>query len=105
MMELEWDYASECIINDVVIEKLKGYQEVIIFGAGDSGSWAHGLLKRHGLKIKAFCDNCKKLWGRVKHGISIESFDNAVKKIPTGCYMHCVHVGRGDIGANQRMQS
>ena len=63
-MELEWDCASECIINDVVIEKLKGYQEVIIFGAGDSGSWAYGLLKRHGLKIKAFCDNCKKLWGR-----------------------------------------
>ncbi len=81
-MELEWDCASECIINDVVIEKLKGYQEVIIFGAGDSGSWAYGLLKRHGLKIKAFCDNCKKLWGRVKHGISIESFDNAVKKYP-----------------------
>ena len=82
MMDLEWAYASRSIVNGNLIKKLKEYREIIIFGAGDSGSWAYGLLIKNGLKIKAFCDNCENRWGEIKHGIPIEPFEIAVKKYP-----------------------
>ena len=89
MMDLEWAYASRSIVNGNLIKKLKEYREIIIFGAGDSGSWAYGLLIKNGLKIKAFCDNCENRWG----------------EISTGGYMYCFYVGGRDMESNKGLQS
>lgn len=82
MMNLDWKGASKTIINNIVLRRLKEYEGVIIFGAGDSGSWAYRLLKEDGLVVKAFCDNNKHLWGERKYEICIESFEIAIQKYP-----------------------
>ncbi|MBP3458852.1 MAG: FkbM family methyltransferase [Lachnospiraceae bacterium] len=58
--ELEWVDGTSTFENDL-LEKVKTYNEVIIFGAGIGGRMTCDLLEEHGQseKIKAFSDNNK----------------------------------------------
>lgn len=81
-MRLEFDSATNNIIDTGVIKKLAEFETIIIFGAGQSGEWVFNLLRRYSIQPKCYCDNYQAKWGNLKKGIEIMSFENAIKKYP-----------------------
>lgn len=79
-MHLEFENATDSMVNEDTLNKLKKYQNVIIFGAGESGSWAADLLRRHNIFPKCYCDNSPRKWGGLKNGICIRSFEDAMQE-------------------------
>lgn len=81
-MNLDFKNATNTIISQETLEILRQYNSVIIFGAGDSGSWVFLLLKNNNIKIDAFCDNYKAKQGTIKEGLPVLSFEDAITKYP-----------------------
>ncbi len=54
-----------------------GEEEVVIVGCGRWGSLLVYLLKKHGLKVAAFCDNNEKLWGQTRDNLNVLSLRDA----------------------------
>lgn len=79
-MFLELGNATDNIINDSILKKLNNYQNVIIFGAGDSGNWAVNLMKQHNIFPKCYCDNSPRKWGKTKNGLCIRRFEDAIQE-------------------------
>jgi len=79
-MHLEFKESSPDIVSGNVIRKLKTYKSVIVFGGGDSGSWAVHLLRQNGILPVCYCDNSPRKWGKTKDGLLIERFEDALKE-------------------------
>lgn len=79
-MHLELENATDSIINEDILNKLKNYQNIIIFGASDSGSWAANLLRQHNIFPKCYCDNSPRKWGEFKNGLCIRSYEDAMQE-------------------------
>lgn len=79
-MYLELENATNSIINEDILNRLRNYQNVIIFGAGDSGSWAADLLRQHNVFPQCYCDNSPRKWGKLKNGLRIRSFEDVMKE-------------------------
>ena len=77
-MYLEWEQATGCLIDSAILEKLKNYQNIIIFGAGDSGDWTLEFLRQHDIFPRCYCDNSQQKWGKEKNGLFIRKFTDAV---------------------------
>lgn len=60
-------------------ERVCGFHDVIIFGAGECGAVCYILLKNNGYtNIRCFCDNNTKLWGGTFMGAPVLSVEEAV---------------------------
>lgn len=59
------DKVSDSIIERNTLHNLKQYQNVIVFGAGDSGDWTVNLLRKNGIFPQCFCDNSPRKWGAI----------------------------------------
>lgn len=81
-MNLDYKNATTNIISDKNLKRIKQYNSVIVFGAGDSGTWVYMLLEKYGIEVNAYCDNYKAKQGTKKHGLPVLSFEEAVKKYP-----------------------
>ena len=79
-MYLEWEQATGCLIDSAILEKLKNYQNIIIFGAGDSGDWTLEFLRQHDIFPRCYCDNSQQKWGKEKNGLFIRKFTDAVQE-------------------------
>ena len=103
-MHLEFQGAREHIVDKTIIEILKTYQNVIVFGGGDSGEWAVNLLRRNDIFPKCYCDNSPRKWGKEKSGLKILPFETAIKKYSGAaiciasmwCEEICKQIGRYD---------
>lgn len=81
-MKLDFKNAVDGLVEKRVLKSLKKYNHVLIFGAGESGSWVKKLLEMHDIKPCCFCDNYKGKWGSIKCGLTVESFQHAMEKYP-----------------------
>ena len=81
-MWLDFENAISDLVEKDIIKNLKEYKDVLIFGAGESGSWVQKLLEKYNVKVCCFCDNYSGKWGTVKNGLPVESFQDAIKKYP-----------------------
>ncbi len=79
-MRIELDNAITDIVNNTVLKELKKDKNVIIFGAGASGDWAADLLRSHGIFPKCYCDNSSRKWGKMRNGLKIQPFTEAIKE-------------------------
>lgn len=80
MINLAWEKGIESVVNTQIISQLKQYEKLIVFGAGESGSWVVNLLRENDIYPVCFCDNYPGKWGKEKNGLKIESFEAAIKK-------------------------
>lgn len=60
-------------------ESYDKYKKIIIFGAGVTGEFVYDTLKKHGIKVDAFCDNVLGGKGK-KNGIPILRLEEITKK-------------------------
>lgn len=81
-MNLDWNHASSSIIDYKIIEYLKNFDEIIIFGAGQSGEWVLELLKQNYITPVCFCDNSPMKQNRFLCGLKVMSFDAAIELYP-----------------------
>ena len=81
-MNLDFENATNIIVSQETLKNIRHYNHVIIFGAGDSGSWVFLLLKNNNIKVDVFCDNYKAKQGTIKHGLPVLSFLDAIAKYP-----------------------
>ena len=79
-MKLNYEDGISSVIDTRIIGELKEYKNVIIFGAGESGQWALGLLRHYGIEPVCFCDNYPRKWGTEKGGLSVMPFEKAVNE-------------------------
>lgn len=77
-MNLDFENMTTDLVSHEILEKLKEYKKIIIYGAGDSGSWVFKLLTDSGLKITCFCDGNKDRWDEMKYGLPIISPDELI---------------------------
>ena len=56
-----------------IVDKLKEYKDIIVFGAGSYGCNLHYLLEKQGVKPKAFSDNDITKTGITKNGMKVIS--------------------------------
>lgn len=77
-MRLEYEKATDSIIDRHLLKELEKYRNIIVFGAGDSGDWAVNLLRKNKIFPVCFCDNSPRKWGELKNGLYIRSFEEAV---------------------------
>ncbi len=80
MLQLQWNNAVEDIIDIEVINSLRKYKNIVIFGAGESGGWVVHLLRHFNIEPKCYCDNYSDKWGKEKDGLRIFSFEDAIGK-------------------------
>lgn len=80
-MKLDFQHATKKIVRQDIINNILEKQ-VIIFGAGESGSWAKELLEKNEICVCAFCDNSKEKQKQLKHGLPVLSLENAVEQYP-----------------------
>ena len=66
MLQLQWNNAVEDIIDIEVINSLRKYKNIVIFGAGESGGWVVHLLRHFNIEPKCYCDNYSDKWGKEK---------------------------------------
>lgn len=81
-MKFKFENAIECLIEDTVIEELRKYKYILIFGAGESGSWVQMILEKYNIYPCCFCDNYREKWGTEKNGLPVESFEHAIELFP-----------------------
>lgn len=81
-MKLDFGKAVHSIVSDDIMERLKEYEDVIVFGAGQSGDWVVKLLRINGIFPKLYCDNSARKWGGYRNHLKIESFENAMSLYP-----------------------
>lgn len=83
LLKLDFQHATGSIVREDIIQKITGH-DIVVFGAGESGSWARILLERYGLNVSAFCDNSKEKQGQWKNGVPIMSLEEAISLYPEG---------------------
>lgn len=81
-MKLQYGSATDKLINKSAMESLCRYKSIIIFGAGESGSWVFNILESYGFNPSCYCDNYKRKWGTIKDGLRVYSFEEAINKYP-----------------------
>lgn len=81
-MNLDLDNAVNNIVDENKIKKLKEFEDVIVFGAGQSGEWVTKLLRNNGIFPACYCDNYELKWGKEKNGLIIYSFETAIARFP-----------------------
>lgn len=79
-MKLNYEDGILSVIDMRIIGELKEHKNVIIFGAGESGQWALGLLRHHGIEPVCFCDNYPRKWGTEKDGLPVMPFEKAASE-------------------------
>lgn len=65
-LNLDYANATTKLINESLLEKLKNFKEVIVFGAGASGEWVVNLLRNYHIEPVCYCDNYSRKWGESK---------------------------------------
>ncbi|MCM1215124.1 MAG: hypothetical protein NC548_11460 [Lachnospiraceae bacterium] len=78
-MNLEFEKATSCIVDKNILQELKNYENVIVFGAGNSGEWVVDLLRKNNIFPKCYCDNSQRKQGKIRNGLKIRSLEEAVK--------------------------
>ena len=83
-MTLDLENATEDLVSNEIMESIASVNQIIIVGAGDSGSWVYRLLEHLKLndKVVCFCDNYSAKWGKEKLGLRICSFEEAIIQYP-----------------------
>lgn len=81
-MDLDFSHATRSIIPDRSLEKIRGCNGAVIFGAGNGGSWVYNFLRDSGIDCKCFCDNYQGKQGSEKFGLKVLSFVDAIKAYP-----------------------
>lgn len=81
-LNLDYKNATSNLINESLLEKLKKFKEVIVFGAGASGEWVVSLLRHYHIEPVCFCDNSPRKWGSVnpQTGLEVMSFETAIQR-------------------------
>lgn len=70
------------------IKKMSEKEQIVIFGAGKSASYALCLMRMNGIKhIQAFCDNNSDKWGSRYMGYEVLSPEEAAMKYPEAHYL------------------
>ncbi len=81
-MRLAFDKATNDLVDIDTIKDISQFQDIIIFGAGESGSWVLNLLGDYKITPCCFCDNYEGKWGTLKNGYPVMSFYDAIKRYP-----------------------
>lgn len=81
-MNIEFESAINDIIDVGIINEIRQFNDVIIFGAGESGDWVFNCLSENSVHPKCYCDNYQAKWGMIKNGLEVMSFENAMKRFP-----------------------
>jgi len=82
MLNLPYENALCTVVDEQKIKRIHKKNDVIVFGAGESGAWVVKLLRRYGIEPVCLCDNYEMKWGKQKCGLMIYSFYDAIKKYP-----------------------
>lgn len=71
---------------DEYFNKVRKHKNIILFGCGGKGRGAVPILKAHGIKITAVCDNNQALWGqKFLDKYIIQGFDDGVAALEDCC--------------------
>lgn len=81
-MMLDFKNATKNIVHRDIIERVETFDDVIIFGAGQSGDWVMNLLRENHIFPKCYCDNYSGKWGTKRQGVDVLSFENAMQEYP-----------------------
>lgn len=81
-MELNFEKQIIDIVDKQIINCLKEYDDIIVFGGGQSGEWTVNRLRENGIFPSCYCDNEKRKQGLWRNSLSIMSFEEAIKKYP-----------------------
>lgn len=84
-MVLDIEHSTEKIIAEDDLLNISRYSDIIIFGAGESGSYLVSVLRGHGLVPSCFCDNNKGKQGTLKDGLMVYSPIDAMNIYPNAC--------------------
>lgn len=79
-MKLDFQHATNNIINDTLISELKSAETVIIWGAGLSGQYVYDILCDYNIEVICFVDMSKYKQGTKLFGKMVYSFEDAIKK-------------------------
>lgn len=85
-MKLNFENGTRKLISEVDMESIKKHNEIIVFGAGESGSYLVSILRLYGVEPSCYCDNAVSKQGRDKDGLKIFSLEEALKRHPTACF-------------------
>ena len=81
-MKLDFARVKENIVPTDVLDEIRNYKNVIVFGAGESGDWVIHLLRKNGIFPKAICDNSSGKWGKRKGQFVIGPFEETIAAYP-----------------------
>lgn len=71
---------------DEYFNEVRKHKNIILFGCGGKGRGAVPILKAHGIKITAVCDNNQALWGqKFLDKYIIQGFDDGVAALEDCC--------------------
>ena len=81
ILNLDYKNAISNLINEGLLEKLKEFKSVIVFGAGASGEWVVSLLRHYHIEPVCLCDNNSGKWGiHPQTDLEVMSFEEAMKR-------------------------
>lgn len=71
---------------DQYFSEIRKHKNIVLFGCGGKGREAVPILKAHGIKISAACDNNQALWGRkFLDEYVIQGFDSEIAALEDCC--------------------
>ena len=71
---------------DQYFDKIRNHKNIILFGCGGKGRGAMPILKEHGIKIAAVCDNNQALWGtKFLDEYVVRGFDSEIAALEDCC--------------------
>ena len=79
-MVLDFEHQTESILDERKLEKIYSYKNALIFGGGESGDWVRSLLESKGISPRCYIDNYKPKQGKIKNGLMVLSFEEAILK-------------------------
>ena len=78
-MYLDYQNATNKIVKDEILRKLRTFRYAMIFGGGESGDWVRNFIENEGVLPRCIIDNYVYKQGTEKNGLKILSFEDAVK--------------------------
>ncbi len=92
-MNLDYAHGTKNLVSEEILVKLKERSgNIILFGAGKSGTYFHSLLRKYGIRAACYCDNSPQKQGIDKEGLPVYSYKDAITAYPcaticiTSCY-------------------
>ena len=80
----------ECRIQNEDRKKITDWsdgKEVLIFGCGNYGQRAYDMLRNENIRILAFCDNDRRLWGSKMNSLPVLSLEKGIQKYPNSGWL------------------